>query len=547
MKNHLNYSFLVCTLFLLISPILAQSSKCICNVEFAPVCAYGSKGKNHTFSSACEANCANYTVAHNGSCISHKVDNQSHSNESHEGKSPANESDPHSNKNHKGNKSEQYCNESDEPHSNESEDVANKITKTTSNKEEENHENENIYNGTYLAQKQISSGYFGVVYFGVDLKTNESVAIKVEKNGKSVLKEASILSLLHDLKGVPKLFWAGTQNKIDVMVISLLGNDLISYLKNFKKFSLKTVVMLADQLLNILETIHSKGVVHGDLKPGNILMGVGDKHDQCFIVDFGISKVYRYSNGTHIPYRTKKPFIGTRIYASISVHNGIETSRKDDLESLIYVLVFLHKGNLPWQKLNMSESENKKKVGEMKMKLASEEICKDMPEEFVKFLNYVKNLSFKQNPDYSYLKGLIGKAALANNFQMDNKWDWIMPDVKDKTKSIDFIDEEATKVHKGKNIVPTTDSHPNKIGGLNTNGFDSFLNISSQIKSDLNYKIAKMSSSSNLNFEDVSSDLLKVPDFLDKSGDNSQNSSFFNQCLNTSTLGLDDRKTEGLY
>ena len=105
-----------------------------------------------------------------------------------------------------------------------------------------NHASENIYNDTYLAKKKISSGSFGVVYFGVDLKTNESVAIKVEKTEgnddmKSILKEASILSLLHDLKGVPKLFWAGTKNKVDVMVISLLGKDLTSYLKIFKKFS----------------------------------------------------------------------------------------------------------------------------------------------------------------------------------------------------------------------------------------------------------------------------------------------------------------------
>jgi serine/threonine protein kinase len=426
-----------------------------------------------------------------------------------------------------------------------------------------NHASENIYNDTYLAKKKISSGSFGVVYFGVDLKTNESVAIKVEKTEgnddmKSILKEASILSLLHDLKGVPKLFWAGTKNKVDVMVISLLGKDLTSYLKIFKKFSLKTVVMLADQLLNILETIHNKGVVHRDLKPENILMGKGDKHNQCFIVDFGISKVYRDSNGTHIPYRDKKSFIGTTRYASICAHSGIEISRKDDLESLIYVLVFLYKGNLPWQNLKVSESEKTKKVGEMKMKLASEEICKDMPEEFVKFLNYVKNLSFKQNPDYSFLKGLISKVALANNFQMDNIWDWIMPlkiDVKDKKKSIDFVGEEARKVHECKNIVPTTDTHHNKIGGLNTNGFDSFLNISPQRKSDINFKIAKINSSSNLNFADLSSDLLKVPDFLNKSGDNSQNSSFLNLSFNNSVVArcpnsilgfeLDERETEG--
>ena len=423
------------------------------------------------------------------------------------------------------------------------------------------HANENIYNDTYLAKKKISSGSFGVVYFGVDLKTNDAVAIKVEKSDgnedmKSVLKEASILSLLHDLKGVPKLFWAGTKNKVDVMVISLLGKDLTSYLKIFKRFSLKTVIMLAEQLLTVLESIHNKGVVHRDLKPENILMGKGDKHNQCFIVDFGISKVYRDSSGTHIPYRDKKSFIGTTRYASICAHNGIEISRKDDLESLVYVLIFLYKGNLPWQNLKVSESEKTKKVGDMKMKLSSEEICKDMPEEFVKFLNYSKNLSFKQNPDYNFLKGLINKIATNNGFQMDYVWDWIMPlkiDVKENKKSIDMVSERG---HEGKNVGYKDNGHHNMF----SNGLDSFLNINNspmQRKSDLQ-KVAKMCSSSNLNLGDISGDLLRVPDLLNKSGDNSQNTSFMNlsfnnsvvaRCPNTSILGseLEEREVEGFY
>lgn len=429
-----------------------------------------------------------------------------------------------------------------------------------SNEEKNAMSNETIYNETYLAKKKISSGSFGVVYLGVDLKTNESVAIKVEKNDgnedmKSVLKEASYLSLLHDLKGVPKLYWAGTKNKVDVMVITLLGKDLTSYLKIFKKFSLKTVIMLADQLLTILESIHNRGVVHRDLKPENILMGKNEKHNQCFIVDFGISKIYRDNNGIHIPYRDKKSFIGTTRYASISAHNGIEISRKDDLESLIYVLVFLYKGNLPWQNLKVSDSEKTKKVGEMKMKMTSEEICKEMPEEFVKFLNYVKNLSFKQNPDYNFLKGLIGKVAFVNNFQMDSVWDWAAPlriDLKDKKKNTDVITQDLKL-----NFVENNGKSPNKKG--NPTEFNSFLNINNSPKKSNSRALngSKLNSSSNL---DLSSDLLRVPD-LNKSGDNSQNSSFLNlsmnnsvaaKCPNFSILGSindikDEKENEGFF
>lgn len=418
--------------------------------------------------------------------------------------------------------------------------------------------NETIYNDTYLAKKKISAGSFGVVYLGVDLKSNESVAIKVEKTEgsedmKSVLKEASILLILHELKGVPKLYWAGTKNKVDVMVISLLGKDLTSYLKIFKRFSLKTVVMLADQLLSVLESIHNRGVVHRDIKPENILMGRSDKTNQCYMVDFGISKIYRDSNGIHIPYRDKKSFIGTTRYASISAHSGIEISRKDDLESLIYVLVFLFKGHLPWQNLKVSESEKTKKVGEMKIKMTSEEICKDMPEEFIKFLNYVKNLSFKQNPDYNFLKGLIGKIGFNNNFQMDWIWDWAAP-LKFETQKKERKKNGEQSLNKQNDLELNGKSDHKKV--ISQNGFDSFLNINaSPKKSDQNkMKSSKLNSSS---FLDLSADLLRVPEHLNKSGESSQNSSFINNSMNNSVcakypnfsiLGsIQDLETEGIF
>lgn len=156
-------------------------------------------------------------------------------------------------------------------------------------------------------------------------------------------------------------------------------------------------------------------------------MGKGDQSDTIFFVDFGISKFYKDNLGRHIAYREKKSFIGTTRYASIAAHLGNEISRKDDLESLAYVIIFLAKGQLPWQNLNVSESEKTKKVGELKIKTSVEELCKGLPEEIAKYLTYVKNLSFKENPDYIFLKGLIMKAAMINNIIMDNQWDWALP------------------------------------------------------------------------------------------------------------------------
>lgn len=419
---------------------------------------------------------------------------------------------------------------------------------------------ETIFNDCYLAKKKISSGSFGVVYFGIDLRTNDSVAIKIEKidgndDMKSVLKEASLLSLLCDVRGVPKLYWAGSKGPVDVMVISLLGKDLTSYLKIFKKFSLKTVVMLGDQLITILESVHNRGVVHRDLKPENILMGKGECNNQTFLVDFGISKVYRDSNGVHIPYRDKKSFIGTTRYASLSAHDGIEISRKDDLESLMYVLIFLAKGNLPWQNLKVTENEKTRKVGEMKLKMAAEDLCKDLPEEFVKFLNYVKNLSFKQNPDYIFLKGLFNKIAENNNFKIDYIWDWGLP-IK--------LENNKTNTQKRDSLKPTNNnnnslikSKENKQAPKMKNGNNFFPHgndASLMLVKDLQQNEKKIKSSSNLgNMLDNTSDLLKVPD-PNKSGDISQNSSF-NLSVNNSLalrypnsfldFDINEYKTEG--
>lgn len=424
---------------------------------------------------------------------------------------------------------------------------------------------ETIFNDCYLAKKKISSGSFGVVYFGIDLRTNDSVAIKIEKidgndDMKSVLKEASILSLLSDVRGVPKLYWAGSKGPVDVMVISLLGKDLTSYLKIFKKFSLKTVIMLGDQLITILESVHNRGVVHRDLKPENILMGKGEHNNQTYLVDFGISKVYRDSNGVHIPYRDKKSFIGTTRYASLSAHDGIEISRKDDLESLLYVLIFLAKGGLPWQNLKVTENEKTRKVGEMKMKMSAEDLCKDLPEEFVKFLNYVKNLSFKQNPDYAFLKGLFNKIAENNNFKMDYIWDWGLPikleNNRNNSQKRDSLKPTTSNNNMNKSKENKQISPDNKNKNKNGNNFFPHGNDASlMLVKDLLQNEKKIKSSSNLgNVLDNTSDLLKVPD-LNKSGDISQNSSF-NLSMNNSLaikypnsfldFDINEYKTEGM-
>ena len=294
-----------------------------------------------------------------------------------------------------------------------------------------------IFNNTYLLKNKISSGSFGDVFICEHLQTKEEFAIKLEEVSKneddlrSVLRESNLLEKLSQIKGIPKVLWSGTEHNYDVLVLELLGNDLAALLKIHKKLSLKTVAMLANQLIPLIEQIHEKNIIHRDIKPENILIGKGDKANLVYIIDFGISKYFRDMHGRHIIYRENKPFIGTTRYASISSHKGIELARKDDLESLGYMLLFLKNGGLPWQNLVISEKEKNKVVGKMKEKITNIELCKDLPAEFVAYFDYVKGLGFKEEPDYTYLRTLFIKMAQDHHFDLDdNLWDW----VKDKEK-----------------------------------------------------------------------------------------------------------------
>jgi len=210
--------------------------------------------------------------------------------------------------------------------------------------------------------------------------------------------------------GIPSIKWFGTEGDFNVMVMDLLGPSLED-LFNFcgRKFSLKTVLMLADQMISRIEYLHSKNFLHRDIKPDNFLMGTGKKGHLVYLIDFGLSKKYRDQKTlTHIQYKDKKNLTGTARYASINTHLGIEQSRRDDLESIGYVLMYFNRGSLPWQGLKAANKKQKyEKIKEKKNGTAVETLCKGFPPEFSTYINYTRTLKFEDKPDCSYLRKLF--------------------------------------------------------------------------------------------------------------------------------------------
>ncbi|WJX96505.1 Casein kinase 1-like protein 1 [Trifolium repens] len=278
--------------------------------------------------------------------------------------------------------------------------------------------------------RKIGSGSFGEIYLGTNIQTNEEVAIKLENvktKHPQLLYESKLYRILQGGTGIPNVRWFGVEGDYNVLVMDLLGPSLED-LFNFcsRKLSLKTVLMLADQMINRVEFIHSKSMLHRDIKPDNFLMGLGRRANQVYAIDFGLAKKYRDSSThQHIPYRENKNLTGTARYASMNTHLGIEQSRRDDLESLGYVLMYFLRGSLPWQGLKAGTKKQKyEKISEKKVSTSIEALCRGYPTEFASYFHYCRSLRFDDKPDYAYLKRIFRDLFIREGFQFDYVFDW---------------------------------------------------------------------------------------------------------------------------
>ena len=282
----------------------------------------------------------------------------------------------------------------------------------------------------YEVLQQIGSGSFGTVYHGKDLQNDSVVAIKIlkQKGHQSYYRETSVLKKLQELDGIPQVFWKGTVGIKDILIINRMGCDL-SMLFEFcgHKFSLCTTLKLGIEMIRLIQKVHSRGILHRDIKPHNFLMGYKQQKHKLFLIDFGLAKCYysATSNKGHKDKRNNLMPIGTARYASLWTHEGVSQSRRDDLESIGFVLIYFLKSKLPWQGLKISTKQEKwRKIGNVKRDTVLETLCDGIPSAFVEYLEYVRRLKFKKDPDYEYLIDLLIDAFPQGMRMKDVVYDW---------------------------------------------------------------------------------------------------------------------------
>ena len=282
----------------------------------------------------------------------------------------------------------------------------------------------------YVLQQKIGQGSFGKIHIAEDKNTGEKYAVKLEDvntNVPQLMFESRIYQIMSGSVNVPRLHYQCEEPDRNVMVIDLMGKSIEALLTQCgRRFSIKTVCMLADQMISSIEFFHSKNYIHRDLKPDNFVIGRGKQSNQVFIIDYGLAKRYRDQNTHHhIKFITGKSLTGTARYASINALAGCEQSRRDDIEDLAYVLIYLCKGTLPWMGIQAKDRKEKyAKICNIKRTTPIEVLCEGLPAQFADFLMMARAMSFEEEPKYYKYKKMFRDLLLQIGATYDYRYDW---------------------------------------------------------------------------------------------------------------------------
>ena len=298
-----------------------------------------------------------------------------------------------------------------------------------------------------LVDDRLGGGSFGDVYKCVNTKTNKEYSAKVESNENTspqLFHEYKILKQLQGNEGIPTAYLYKNNGGESIMITDLLGpnlEDILQYTKT-KKFSLKTCLLTFKQIIERLKTIHKEGIIHRDLKPENLLVTTNTRDGTIYLIDFGLSKKYiDPKTELHITFRNDRQITGTIRYISINTHKGCEQSRRDDIESACYIIVYFYCGELGWDGFKTKTKEEKIiKIMERKEEFKNSEEYLKLPSFFMPIFQYVYNMGFDEKPNYDYIIGIINKGL--EQFEDQSNYEKTLLD----WQSIEFMIEPIFKM-----------------------------------------------------------------------------------------------------
>lgn len=287
-----------------------------------------------------------------------------------------------------------------------------------------------LINDKFMIFSKIGSGSFGTVYKGIDIENQEYVAAKIEDTDskkKRLEKESQIYTYIIEnlsIKITPKMLWFGKEDKYNVLILSRLGLSLDKICEACKfQLSLKTIMLLTINCFTILERLHSLDVIHRDIKPENFAIGYNNNKHNVFIFDFGLSKIL---DREKIEFSNKNSLIGTMRYASIRSHLGEELSYRDDLESLIYMIIYLYNGVLPWQNIVLEDKEKRcDEIKNLKISINLAQLCNKLPIEYREIIKYSRSLNYFEKPNYNLLIKKLQNRIKILGYENDYNYDWL--------------------------------------------------------------------------------------------------------------------------